>query len=254
MVAVDSLHNVEEISKVATEADVTIRLLIELNCGMDRCGIDPGESVVDFVAEVAQFPGVRVAGLMSWEGHAVAIEDPVEKEQVIRDAVGLLLDTAELVRGAGFEIPIVSCGGSGTYKITSKIPGVTEIQAGGAVFCDVAYRKWGVDTECSLFIYSTVISRPTSTRAVVDAGRKAMNGDVALPELVDISGVKIMSLHAEHGLLELENPNITLEVGDKVDFIVGYGDNNVYLHDQLFGVRKGKVEVVWDISARGKLT
>ena len=151
-------------------------------------------------------------------------------------------------------MPIVSCGGSGTYTITARIPGVTEIEAGGAVFSDVTYRSWGVELDPSLFVQATVTSRPTPTRAIVDAGRKAMDGQTSMPMPRDIVGVTLSSLHAEHGLLELTGEDVKLRVGDKLDFIVGYGDNTVYQHDVLYGVRKGEVEVVWPILARGKLT
>ena len=157
-----------------------------------------------------------------------------------------------MCRDAGLPVQIVSGGGSFDYKIFSHLPGVTEIEAGGAVFTDVTYRAFGVDTDCSLFVLSTVISRH-GTRAVVDAGRKAMNGDLAMPEVYGRTGIKLVALHAEHGLLKLERDDIPLNVGDKIDFIVGYGDNNSFLYDQLYGVRNGKVEMIWDIRARGKL-
>jgi D-serine deaminase-like pyridoxal phosphate-dependent protein len=254
MVAVDSLANAQEISQAASEEGVTIRALIEVNSGMDRAGLDPGEQVVEFARKVVALPGIDLAGVMGWEGHAVAIGDPEEKNQVVHKAVGSLIHSAEMCREAGLEMRIVSCGGSGTYTITARIPGVTEIQAGGAVFTDVAYRRWGVGLEPSLFVLATVTSRPTPTRAIVDAGRKAMNGDAAMPEPRNWKGLRLTSLHAEHGLLELDSPNEPLRVGDKVDFIVGYGDNTVFLHDILYGVRNNKVESIWTIQARGKLT
>lgn len=254
MVAVDSLENAQEISQAAMRAGVTVRVLIEINSGMNRCGLEPGQAVVDFAKKIVGLPGLRLAGVMAWEGHAVPIRDPEEKKRVVHAAVGSLVRSAEMCRAAGIEIPIVSCGGSGTYTITAHIPGVTEIQAGGAVFTDVAYRNWGVPLEPSLFVLATVVSRPTPTRAIVDAGRKAMNGEVAMPQPRYLSGVKVVSLSAEHGTLELQSPDIPLRVGEKIDFIVGYGDNTVYLHDYLYGIRRGKVEVVWPILGRGKLT
>jgi D-serine deaminase-like pyridoxal phosphate-dependent protein len=203
---------------------------------------------------VVALPGIDLAGVMAWEGHAVAIGDAGEKNRVVYEAVGSLVHSAEMCRKAGLEMQIVSCGGSGTYTITARIPGVTEIQAGGAVFTDVAYRTWGVDLEPSLFVLATVTSRPAPTRAIVDAGRKAMNGDVAMPEPRNWKELRLTGLHAEHGLLELQSPNVPLRVGDKVDFVVGYGDNTVFLHDILYGVRNDKVESVWTIQARGRLT
>jgi len=254
MVAVDSLENAEEISKAAVNAGVAVRVLIEVNTGMNRCGLEPGAVVVDFAKKVVALPGIDLAGLMAWEGHVVGIRDSDEKRRRCQEAVGALVRSVEMCRAAGFKAPIVSCGGSGTYKITSHIPGVTEIQAGGAVFTDLAYQSYGVGLDCSLFILATVVSRPTPTRAVVDAGRKAMNGEAAMPGVKSVAGARLVSLNAEHGVLELDGPHVPLKVGDKIDFIVGYGDNTVFLHERLFGVRDEKVEVAWDVQGRGKLT
>jgi D-serine deaminase-like pyridoxal phosphate-dependent protein len=253
MVSVDSLDNVKNISQAAADLDVKVRVLVEVNIGMNRCGLTPGQAVVDLSKQIASLPGIRFAGLMGYEGHLMGIEKHEEKKRCVEEAIGLLVQSAEMVRAAGLEVGIVSTGGSGDYSISAHIPGITEIQAGGAVFTDVLYRKWGVETMPSLFIISTVVSRTSPLRAVVDAGRKAMNSEAAMPEIVGVPGAKLISTHAEHGLLDLNGPQVPVRVGDKVNFIVGYGDNTVYLHDQLYGVRKGKVELVWDIQGRGKL-
>lgn len=254
MVAVDSLENAREISQAASSVGGSVPVLIEVNSGMDRCGVEPGQPAVDLAMKVTALPGVQLAGVMAWEGHVRRIADPDEKRRRCHEAVGSLVQSAEMIRATGLEAPIVSCGGSGTHTITSHIPGVTEIQAGGAVFSDVAYSSWGVETECSLFVLATVVSRPMATRAVVDAGFKAMNGWVAMPEPRSVQGAQLTVLDAEHGIMELESADVSLQVGDKIDFIIGYGDTTIYLHDQLFGLRDGKVETVWDIQGRGKLT
>jgi len=254
IVAVDSLENAADISRAAVSAEVVIRVLIEVNSGMNRCGLEPGAPVVEFARQVAALPGLDLAGLMAWEGHVVDITDPEEKRRRCQEAVGALLRSAEMCRAVGFKVPIVSCGGSGTYKITARMPDVTEIQAGGAVFTDLTYRSYGVDLDCSLFILATVVSRPTPTRAVVDAGRKAMNGSTIMPQVTGIPGARLVELNAEHGILELDGPDVPIKLGDKINFIVGYGDNTVFLHDHLVGARNGKVEAVWDIQGRGKLT
>lgn len=254
MVSVVDLENVEEISKQAVNAEVKIRVLIELNVGMNRAGIEPGQGVVDFAYKLVQLPGIELAGIMGWEGHVVSIEDPTAKQVECEKAIRSLVETAELCRKQGIPIDIVSCGGSGSYRISAHIPGITEIQAGGAVFGDVTYRRWGGAFDCSLFVLSTVTSRPTSFRAIIDAGHKTMDGEVSMPEVLGLPGATLVTLSAEHGYLELDDPNLPLKTGDRVNLIVGYGDWTVCLHNQLVGVRKGKVEVVWDISGRGKLT
>ena len=253
MVAVDSLDNAIQLADAANQAGVSIRVVVEINTGMDRCGVQPGESALTLAKQVAELPGLRFSGVMGWEGHTVGIEDPDEKKRCVHLAVESLVATAQMIRSAGLAAPVVSCGGSGSYRITSLIPGVTEVQAGGGVLGDVTYTEWGAQTEPGLFILATVISRPATERAVVDAGRKAMNGEVALPVARNFSGLHLKKLNAEHGILVIDDPSVELKVGDKLDFIAGYGDNTVFLHDYLFGVRNGKVEIAWEVQGRGCL-
>jgi D-serine deaminase-like pyridoxal phosphate-dependent protein len=255
MPAIDSFENAKEISREATKEGVKLRFVIEVNTGLNRCGVEPGQPVVDLAKKVFALPGLDLVGVMTWEGaHIARIKDHEEKKKCCHEAVGALVHSAEMCREIGFEMPIVSCGGSGTYMISSHIPGVTEIQAGGAVFGALRYREWGVDLDYALFLLASVISRPSATRVIVDAGRKAMNGWVEIPILKNIREAKLQAIHAEHGILELEDPTLQLKIGDKIDFIPGWVDYIVNLHDQLYGLRDERVEVVWDIIARGKIT
>lgn len=253
MAAVDNLDNALEISRAAVAQGVKIRLLVELDPGMHRCGLIPGPAAVEFACRVAEMPGVEFAGFMAWEGHVVKIEDPLEKKALTERAVGSLVNTAALCRETGLAVPIVSCGGTGSFRVTAHIPGITEVQAGGGIFGDVTYRRWGAGTEPALFILSTVISSTVPGRAIVDAGRKAMNIEYSMPEPVNHPGVVLKGISAEHGILALEPNSAELRVGDRINFIVGYGDLTVFLHDQLVGMRNNTIEVIWDIQGRGKL-
>jgi D-serine deaminase-like pyridoxal phosphate-dependent protein len=192
-------------------------------------------------------------GLMAWEGHARQTKDPARRRVVSENAIKLLTHTAALCREAGMPVSIVSCGGTGTERFSSHVPGVTEIQAGGIIFNDMYYSSLGLDYEHALKVISTITSRPSDTRIVTDAGRKTMSSDSAAPHPIGIHEVKSVSLSAEHGCLELERPNLDLKVGNKVEWIVGYGDTTVCLHDVMYGVREGIVEAVWPILARGKV-
>ena len=253
MIAVDDVQNARDIAAAAADAGVEIRVLIELNVGMDRAGIEPGQTTLEFAQQIKDLPGLKFSGLMAWEGHVVGILDPQEKKKVGEKAIQALVDTADLLRSNGIEVDIVSCGGSGSYKITSTFPGVTEIQAGGAIFGDETYKKWGADTQLSLNVLTTVSSHAYPQRAIVDAGRKAMNCDVSMPEPTNAEKIKLVGLSAEHGFVEVQE-GAAIKVGDKVNFTVGYGDWTVFLHDVLVGVRQGKVEIIWNVLGRGKLS
>jgi D-serine deaminase-like pyridoxal phosphate-dependent protein len=130
---------------------------------------------------------------------------------------------------------------------------VTEIQAGGAIFNDVTYAKWNVSTEPAIFVHSTVTSRPTPDRIICDAGFKTMPAWLNMPKPLGIADVVKVATSAEHGIVTLSRPNNDIGVGDTIDFLLGYGDATVFLHDQLYGVRDGIVEVVWRIEGRGRL-
>jgi D-serine deaminase-like pyridoxal phosphate-dependent protein len=252
MTAVDSRDNVVAIAAAAQAAGVTIRLVIEVNMGMNRAGVEPGEDCVALARFIAAQQGVRFAGLMGWEGQTAAIPDPGEKAAAVAAAVRAIVQTAELCRVAGLPAEIVSCGGTGTYWISSAQPGVTEIQAGGGIFCDVHYRNdFGVDHPYALSVMTTVTSRPTPHRIICDAGKKSMSSDAAIPEPLGIGAIKSARLSAEHGNIELEAPNDTLRVGDRLEWIVGYSDTTVHLHDEIYATRDGRIEAVWPI-ARGR--
>lgn len=254
IVAVDSLENAAEISRAGLDAGVKIPILIELNIGMNRCGIQPGSNTVDFIRQLSQMPGLEIKGLMGWEGHVVQMQDLQEKETAIQKAVGSLVESAELCRKAGFVIEIVSCGGSGSFRFSSHISGVTEIEAGGAIFGDIFCRNAGAGASPAMFIQATVASHPSETAIIIDAGNKAINASYFLPEFHGIQGLKLVRLSAEHGVAEISDTNLRLKIGDKVTLIPGYGDLTVFLYDKLYGVRNGKVEIVWDILGRGKIT
>ena len=253
-VAVDNIQNVTQLGQAATNAGVEIGVLVDVNTGMDRTGVTPGETAVQLAKIVHETEGVHFLGLMAWEGHTLGYKDTAVKKEAIFKAVGLLIDSAEQCRAAGLPVTIVSGGGSGTYKITPHINGVTEIQAGGAIFSDVAYQSWGVETTPCLFIRALVTSRPAPNRIIFDTGFKAMPAWHAPPRPIGIEGIKQFTTSAEHGVLTMVQANNEIQVGDTFDFMVGYTDATLFLHDQLYGLRKGVVEVVWDITGRGKLS
>ncbi|MBM3546311.1 MAG: DSD1 family PLP-dependent enzyme [Alphaproteobacteria bacterium] len=254
MVAVDNWDNIREIDAAAIAAGVRVRVLVEVNTGMNRAGTKPGEATVELAKKAAGLKGVKLAGLMTWEAHTLRITDAAEKKKAIEGAIATFLGTVKACRDAGVEIGIVSCGGTGTYWITATQKGITEVQAGGGIFGDVLYRKsFGVDHPYAMTVLATVTSRPEPTRIICDAGKKTMTGDAAMPEPIGLGALAGMALSAEHTIVNLAEPNDKLRVGDKLEFVVGYTDTTLNLHDELVGTRKGKVEVIWSILGRGKL-
>ena len=253
MIAVDDLDNIAELSAAASACGLTLDVLIEIDTGMRRAGLLPGEAPLAMARQVAKTQGLRFKGLMGWEGHTVRIADPVEKKRQVRAAVESMVTTADMIRAAGISVDIVSCGGTGTYALTAPIAGVTEIQAGGGIFSDVCYRQqFHIDHPYALTVLATVTSRPTPQRIVCDSGKKSMSSDTAMPEPIGLSNVTSVRLSAEHAIIELGAVDHRLKVGDTVEFIVGYSDTTVHLHEDMYAIRDGYVEAVWPVSARGK--
>ena len=252
-VAVDNVVNVAQIGAAATAKGVEIGVLIEVDTGMERAGVAPGAATVSLAQQILATPGLRLRGLMSWEGHVLALASAEEKQRGIERSINLLLETAALCRQQGIPVEIVSAGGSGTYQVTPFFPGITEIQAGGAIFCDLTYQGWGVALEPALFVQSMVTSRPVPQRIIADAGFKTLPRGFATPRPLGIEQVKSVVFSAEHTFITLDAPNHSLQVGDLFDFMVGYGDATVHMHDTLYGLRDGVVETVWAVQARGKL-
>ncbi len=254
IVCVDSIENVTELDAAFRNAGKRLRVAIEVNIGMNRAGVEPGPPVVALAREIASRPGLRFVGVTGWESQATTIADPPDKERTVRNAVAALTASARACTAAGHSVAVVSCGGTGTFPYCAQQPGVTEVQVGGAIFSDMHYlTHYHVDFAPALTILATVSSRPTATRIVVDAGKKAMSGDAAMPALRGMPPISAMKLSAEHTKIELEQPNAAPKVGDKIEFIVGYSDTTVHLHEEIVGVRGGHVESIWRVAGRGKI-
>ncbi len=253
--AIDSEANARELSSAGEAAGTKIKAVVEVDVGQGRCGVGAGAPTVALSNLIHSLPGLDYQGVMAWEAQARKYPEPEKRGAVAREAVGVLVDTANQCRAAGLPVQIVSCGGTGTHEFSPFVPGVTEIQAGGGIMCDIRYAQLGLDQmqEFALTVLTTVVSKPNPTRIVTDAGFKTMSNQQATPKPIGLEGIASLGLSAEHCTLEMAVPNESVKVGDKLEFIVGYSDSTVCLHDEMYGIRDGKVEAVWAIQGRGKL-
>lgn len=254
MVGVDSEAHVVELGAAAAEAGVELRVLIELDLGMGRAGLQPEGPVADLAKRIADSEGLRFSGLMGWESHACRILEDQEKKEVITEALNRFTAAAEACASSGVPCDILSCGGTGTYWIRAFHPGITEIQAGGGIYGDVMYRdQFNVRHPCAMTVLSTVTSRPIPDRLVCDAGRKTMSVDRSEPQPLDLPTVESSMFSAEHGTFTFKSPSETPCIGDRFEMIVGYSDLTVALHDHIIATRNDLVEAVWPLPGRGKL-
>ncbi|MBI4550772.1 MAG: DSD1 family PLP-dependent enzyme [Candidatus Latescibacteria bacterium] len=251
MVAVDHPRNVEALSDATVRAGARLRVLVDVDIGMGRCGVPPGDAAVELAQHVARVPGLVFAGVMGYEGHTVDIPDRSERRQKTTEAVAHLLETKDRIERLSIPVEIVSGGGTGTYDITGPF-GVTELQAGSYIFMDTTYRKVLQGFEHALFVLATVISRPTARRVITDTGVKTFAGDYGQPAFRDIPDATLESLSEEHGNFLLNEDSDVPELGEKVILMPGHCCTTANLHEEYYVIQDGRVVDVWPIAARGK--
>ena len=257
---VDRLEHLAMASEAGQRAGVNVPVLIELDIGMDRCGILPFAPAVELAQRIAETKGVRLAGIMGYEGHLLTAWPAGDKETQIRAAVGQLVETADQIRAAGLPCDIVSSGGSGSYMVTGTIAGVTELQAGGACLMDRFYAEdchmAELGFEFALTILASVAGRPAHApqRAILDAGFKTLSDGMHKPLPMNLPDTEIEYLSAEHMNLRVGPNAPEIKVGDKVRFIPEYTDTTTFRHDAFVAIRGGVVESIIPLAARSRLT
>jgi len=254
IVVVDHVDHIVALEHAAARGRSPIRVVIEIDLGLQRCGVLPGTAAVELAQRIGQSPGLQFEGLMGWEGHLLTIADAEEKKRRIAEALQGLAHTRDMLRKTGIPCPTISAGGTGSYQITADLGIATEIEAGGGVLMDLFYReKCGVQgLEFALSVQTTVISRPCPERAVIDAGRKTLSPDLHLPAVDGRDDLAVQWLSAEHGVLRIVRPPGPA-IGDVVRLIPGYGDWTTMLHDHYFVGQNGRLVEIWPLQARGRL-
>ncbi len=256
-VCVDNDRNVGDLDAAARSAGVKLDVLVEVNVGANRCGVEPGQPVLDLAMRIAGVKNLRFAGLHAYQGAAQHVRTPADRKAAITKAVQQVRMSIEKLHEAGLKPDIVTGAGTGTYPLEAGSGVYNEIQPGSYVFMDADYNR-NLDEdgkpvrvfEQSLYVWATVMSHAVPGRAVVDAGLKALSVDSGMPMVADLPGVEFLKASDEHGVLSLPVGS-AIEVGDKIRLIPGHCDPTVNLYDWIVGVRDGKVECVWPITARG---
>jgi D-serine deaminase-like pyridoxal phosphate-dependent protein len=253
MVAVDDPDNVAALSQSCCTKGATLRVLVEVDIGMHRCGVQPGDAAVRLAHHVCDAPGLEFTGLMAYEGHLVTVSDAEERASRVRETMLPLQETVELLEGHGLPVDIVSGGGTGTYDVTGTCPPFTEVEAGSYVFMDTTYLRVRSEFQPSLTVLSTIVSRPTPERIVTDAGKKTLTHEFGWPQPLGVPGASVRSLSEEHGVLELSDPDaVDLRPSDKIRFIPSHCCTTVNLYDSLYVTRNDVLVDVWPIAARGR--
>jgi D-serine deaminase-like pyridoxal phosphate-dependent protein len=247
LVAVDEAANAGALSAAATAAGSTLGIMIEVDTGMDRCGVDTAEAGLALARHVTGLPGLRFEGITGYEGHCTMTIDNDLRHDRQRDAMSFFVGVADLLESSGIPCPIRSAGGIATWNWTAAFPGITEIQAGTYVVMDNFHGQMVDGFEHSLTIQASVISRQ-SGKVIVDAGNKS----VAAPSDVSIVGHDLAPFRfdEEHGLFSAPDGS-PLRVGDRVALVPGYSPTTVNWYDAYHVVRDDVVIDIWPIIPRG---
>jgi D-serine deaminase-like pyridoxal phosphate-dependent protein len=248
LVAVDDPRNAAELAAAAQAAGSTLGVLVEVDTGMDRAGVDSTDDAVAVAATVAKLDGLRLLGVTGYEGHCSLTPERELRHQRQQEAMARLVEAADALAGAGLPCPIVSAGGTATWDWTAAYPRVTEIQAGSYVLMDNFHGAMVRDFENALTVLTTVVSRPAD-RVIVDAGSKSMGA----PELASIVGhaeVPNFRFDEEHGIFAA-GADLELVVGDVVELVPGYAPGTVNWYDAYHVIESRQVVDIWPVVPRG---
>jgi D-serine deaminase-like pyridoxal phosphate-dependent protein len=249
-VAVDSLAGLEALSNAARARGVQVGVLVDVNVGQNRCGVEPGEAALTLARQATESAGVTLRGVMGYEGHLQPVRERGERDARTRQAMAALVRTAGMMRRAGLPCDIVSAGGTGTYDITGRVDGITEVQAGSYVLMDTDYQTVGVPFSSAFVVLGTIVSRPARDRCVADCGHKAATKDHGYPAVRGIPGATVVALNDEHATIALP-PESDVAIGELVELVPSHTDPTVNLHDVFYVVDGDRVVDVWPIAGRG---
>lgn len=256
---VDDIENVADLSAAAVTHGTTIECLVEIDCGAGRCGVTTTPDVVAIAKAIDAAEGLKFAGLQAYQGAMQHLDSYDERKAKIDVAVDMVRDAVDTLKTEGLDCDIVGGGGTGSYYFEGTSGVFNELQCGSYAFMDADYgrildkdgkRIDQGEWENALFLLTSVMSHAKTDKAICDAGLKAQSVDSGLPFIFGRDDVEYVKCSDEHGVIA--DPDGVLKVNDKLRLVPGHCDPTCNVHDWYVGVRGGKVETVWPISARGK--
>ena len=256
---VDDLANIADLSAAAVKHGTQIECLVEIDCGAGRCGVQSTEDVVAIATAINAAEGLKFAGLQAYQGAMQHLDDYQERKAKIEIAVAMVAEAVAALKSVGLECDIVGGGGTGSYYFEGESGVYNELQCGSYAFMDADYgrildrdgnRIDQGEWQNALFLLTSVMSHAKADKAICDAGLKAQSVDSGLPVIFGRTDVEYVKCSDEHGVIA--DPDGVLKVGDKLKLVPGHCDPTCNVHDWYVGVRNGKVEALWPITARGK--
>lgn len=252
-VAVDAAGNVADLSNATQVHGVTLDVVVEVDAGMGRCGVQPGQPALDLALVVSRSAGLRFCGLHAYEGHVVQHEEFAVRKAETERMLARTMETRDLLQQYGLEVAVVTGGGTGTYDISGVYPGVTEHQSGSYVYMDPGYQSKVPAFDLAFSVLCTVVSRPSPQKVITDGGLQVLARDNGTPAVAGRPELAYRSLSEEHGNFTVrEGCTTDLRIGDVVAVHPGHCCSAANLHDRVYAVRQGVVEAVWLVTARGR--
>ena len=255
---VDDVTNVADLSEAAVRHGTVIECLVEIDCGAGRCGVTTTPAVVEIATAIDAAQGLKFAGIQAYQGAMQHLDTYEERKAKTGVAVAMVKDAVDTLRAKGLDCDIVGGGGTGSYYFESASGVYNELQCGSYAFMDADYgrildkdgkRIDQGEWENAMFILTSVMSHAKADKAIVDAGLKVQSVDSGLPVIYGRDDVKYIKCSDEHGVV-LDTEGV-LKINDTLKLVPGHCDPTANVHDWYVGVRNGKVETVWPISARG---
>ena len=240
---VDNAKAARSLAAAGRDKGCRIGVLVDINVGQNRTGVRPGEPALELARQVVG-EGLWLRGLMGYEGHVAHLQEGPEKDSAYDLAMNALMQTRCLLEQNQIPVEIVSTGGTGTHHLTRRFPGITEFQAGSYLVMDAEYRTTRTEFELALTVLATVISVTQGDRVIVDTGLKSISGEHGLPVIKSHSGLRFRKLNAEHGIIDILDPGVSLAPGETVEIWPQYSDATINLHQRMYGVRNGEVEEI----------
>ncbi len=257
--AVDEEQNARDLSSAAKEARVVADVVMDVAVGT-RSGIPPGEGAVALAKLIDTLPNLKLRGLLSYDGGAQHVNTFAARKERALKGMEANVRTYEMMKAAGLNTEIFSGGGTGTYSVQHLTPGFTDVQVGSYIFMDMQYLAIGSedgdplykDFAPSLTVMATVLNNRFPGRLTTDAGSKALTLNVPHAGVIGEPKMDYNAGSDEFGVITFTEASKTYKIGDRMELIVPHCDPVVNLYDQIYGIRKDRVEVVWPVTARGK--
>ena len=259
IVCVDDLANVADLSTAAVKAGTELEVFVEIDCGAGRCGVTTTAAVIEIAKAVEAAPNLKFTGIQAYQGAMQHMDSYEDRKAKLDVAIAMVKDAVDGLKAEGIDCELVSGGGTGSYYFESNSGVYNELQCGSYAFMDADYgrildkdgnRIDQGEWENAFFILTSVMSHAKEDKAICDAGLKAQSIDSGLPVIYGRDDVEYIKCSDEHGVIA--DPDGVLKVNDTLRLVPGHCDPTANVHDWYVGVRNGKVEVVWPVSARGK--